>query len=710
MKLRRSPSAFVVRFGFQDARANAEVEDPVVIANRERHFEWYDNWLAENQNPNRRYYWNRLADFVGTTFQDRYPPKEAGAIIRSIDLASDAVLRQMESPDPSRRSFQSKGLVVGYVQSGKTANFTAVVAKALDAGYRLVVILTGIHENLRRQTQQRLDCELTGEPDQPDLNHVATHGVTHRQIRRITTRDFDFTPARADSLSVSAEYPNPMLAVMKKNGICMRRFINWARRASDEERFSLPLLLIDDESDLASIDTNYRRGFDPTPTNECIRTILSLFPRNAYIGYTATPFANVLIDLGTIHEELGRDLYPRNFIVSLPLPQDYFGAERVFARGRDSLYVRIVPDNELPTLVPTSRNLHTIPCGVTGSLEQAVFSFILAGAARIERKQGQEPMTMLVHTTHRQAGHRRMREVLDEFCRSLRARLRDSYEKAGVLDRLRGIWESDFCTTTASLANEFPGLECSFGKVSRHIIDFLEQVQVLELNSRSEDELDYTEHRDLKVIAVGGNQLSRGLTLEGLTISFYLRKTGAYDTLLQMGRWFGYRRGYEDLTRVYTSHELAGWFEDLALVEKELRDDVSRYEDEGLTPADVSVRIRAHRILRVTARNKMGRGQVVRGAFSGRLAQTIWFPLNQPDVLRRNLATGAAFVQDLSTSLEAEAREGAHVLRGVPHEGVLQFLSDYTFDKQRGEAGPSLDSDDMIAYIRRQIKSGELLE
>ncbi len=694
---------------FQGARATAEVEDPIVIA--ERHLPWYEDWLLENPNPANRYYWNRLAEFVGRTFQSRYSPEEAGAILRSIDNSSDAILHQMESTE--RGYFSSKGLVVGYVQSGKTANFTAVVAKALDAGYRLVVVLTGIHENLRRQTQQRMDCELTGEPDHRELDHVPLHSP-NRRFSRFTTRDCDFASTGLGHLDVDEGYPNPILLVMKKNPARMRSFIRWVERASEETRFHLPLLLIDDEADLASIDTRYGRGqgptTTPTPTNESIRRILALFPRNVYVGYTATPFANVLIDMSVEHDTCGRDLYPRNFIVALPRPEDYFGAERVFSRGRDSHYVRTIATAELPRFVPTTTTLHSIPRDVTGSLYNAVLSFILAGAARAARQQGAKPMTMLVHTTHRQAGHSRMREVLDRYCNSLRALWADQYEGPRLRRHFACLWHQDFMRTTQMLDDDFPGRRMGFSAIEGHIPTFLDQIHVLELNASSEDELDYTQYPDRKVIAVGGNQLSRGLTLEGLAVSFYLRRTGAYDTLLQMGRWFGYRSGYEDLTRVYTSEVLASWFEDLALVEQELRDDIGRYEDEGLTPAEVSVRIRAHRTLRVTARNKMGAAQVIRGSFSGRLAQTIWFQLDQPAVLRQNLATAGSFVDELHQAYPCQQRDGAYILQGIPHGPVMDFLEGYRFDPRTHDAGPGLDSDDMLEYIRRQIGSGELTQ
>lgn len=176
-----------------------------------------------------------------------------------------------------------------------------------------------------------------------------------------------------------------------------------------------------------------------------------------------------------------------------------------------------------------------------------------------------------------------------------------------------------------------------------------------------------------------------------------------------MGRWFGYREGYEDLTRIYTSEELISKFEDLALVEEELREEIYRYEDEGLTPTDVAVRIRSHRTMKVTARNKMGRGNIVQGSYSGRLAQTIWFLLDKPDVLQKNLDAGKKFITSHSGWTPA-ANTGSYLIKNIPCQDVLNFLNTYTFAKKDDVSGPALDSISMIEYIKRLNSKGELLK
>lgn len=688
---------------YENALTSAEVEDPALIKDPEGHEEWYDEWKRLNPIG---YYWDTLKEFLGDDYQQRYPdqPKKAGTIVRSIDNSSDKILELMESSQ--RLNFQTKGLVVGYVQSGKTANFTAVIAKAVDAGYRLIIVLTGIHDNLRSQTQQRLDRELTGEPDSSNLSHVRIPDFEHHKWVRMTNDHRDFDQMNLSKLDVLANYRTPLLSVMKKNCKVMRRFIEWIEQAPDDIRANIPILLIDDEADLASIDTKYDVDENPSETNKLIRYILNKFPRHAYIGYTATPFANVLIDLRKKHVQLGRDLYPRNFLVSLPKPENYLGAADIFGSDQSDRYIREISSEEAAKFYTKSRNAGSIPEKTTPCLEKAILGFYLSCAARYERGDSKKPMTMLVHTTHRQASHGKMKSVVEEFCNSIKSNWGNQYEKQELRREFINIWQNDFVNTTKEL---YPDRVCNFEEIEPHLNEILEKTYIFELNSAADDELDYVKHPEIKVIAIGGNKLSRGLTLEGLVTSFYLRNSNQYDTLLQMGRWFGYREGYEDLTRIYTSKELALKFEDLALVEEELRNEIYRYEEEGLTPTDVAVRIRSHRTMKVTARNKMGRGGIIQGSYSGRLVQTIWFLLDKPDVLQKNLDAGEKFITSHNGWTQA-ANTGSYLIKNIPCQDVLNFLNSYTFAKKDDVGGPALDSISMIEYIKRLYPNGELLQ
>ncbi|MDQ0197087.1 Z1 domain-containing protein [Neobacillus ginsengisoli] len=664
---------------FEDARRFSETEDPALIVDPEGHEEWFGNWLLENNSETKRYHWNRLEKFLEKKFTQKMSPKQAGEIINSIDNASNKVVERLENP--TRASFTTKGLVIGHVQSGKTANFTAVIAKAVDAGYRFIIVFAGLHNNLRSQTQLRLDSELTGEPFTEDVEHVEIPQLANRQWVRLTDEG-DFTDRTTLRLDTLAQSGRPILVVMKKKPQIMRKLLRWIKKAPEEVRRTIPLLVIDDEADQASTDTG--RNGKTSPTNAHIRLILRYFTKHAYVGYTATPFANLLINMKTNSEELRRDLYPRNFIVSLPRPNDYIGAEQIFSKGQAKYFVRYVPDVEVANF--------NVKKEKDSELRKSILSFCLSAAARYHRNHKHKPMTMLIHTTHLQDGHSTMKEIVEDYRQELIDKL-ESQNPETIYSEFEKLWTEDFVLTTHQL---YPSRNIDFNEIKPFILEFLNDLDILELNARSTDVLDYTQKTDLKVIAIGGNTLSRGLTLEGLMTSYFIRKSNAYDTLLQMGRWFGYREGYEDLTRVYTSKKLAGYFEDLAIVEQEIREELYRYDEDGVTPAQVAVKIRAHKEMKITAPNKMGAAKTVEPTYSGKLAQTIWLPLDNPEILRYNLAVAEEFIAEISSAETWIQEKGNHLVYGIHVNKIIRVLESFDFTNQSG-----FDTDAIISYIRR---------
>ncbi|RZK10818.1 MAG: hypothetical protein EOO43_19890, partial [Flavobacterium sp.] len=269
------------------------------------------------------------------------------------------------------------------------------------------------------------------------------------------------------------------------------------------------------------------------------------------------------------------------------------------------------------------------------------------------------------------------------------------------------IWDS--FSADSILINNYLQLQNAlphFNEIWKEVGNIFRILSVLELNSDSEDILDYTTGNEIKVIAIGGNQLSRGLTLEGLMTSYYLRvnQSMAYDTLLQMARWFGYRKGYEDLTRIHTTELIWDYFEHLALVEQELRSQIYRYEDEGLTPLEMAIAIMAHRTLRVTAPNKMGAGRTKQSSYSRSLNQTIWFPLDQPDVLKYNYSLGEEFIRTINNDNTFSHINGIHLAQNISGEDILMnFLNKYQFVNNESLNNPGLDDENLLAYIHRRL-------
>lgn len=708
---------FLERIQYRRAHDGAVLIPVSVVADPKLHEEWYEDWLLQNNNRTGSYYWKRLEDFLSIELTRKYGADEAGRVVRSIDEATYSIMEKLANP--SRREFNYKGLVVGYVQSGKTANFTALISKAADAGYKFIIVLSGIHSVLRRQTQIRLDKELTGmndlgidEPFIPEpsdakrWNRITTARVRTSQSANGLIRINDlgeFATVNVDPFDSLCNRATPTIAIIKKNVKVLDKLIEYITNSNERNRANMPVLIIDDEADQASVDGNANDpDSDPTKTNDGIRRILSLFPRKAYVGYTATPFANVLIDMGADHQILQEDLYPRNFIVSLPEPKGYFGTKKIFRGNLSEMFVEAVDNahHEFHTLLDSAE--------ITDHLAYAIDQFILSCAIRNLRGDRNKPMSMLVHVSHVIRDMGVLNEVISEYVESISGRYNNNQQQQALKEEFREVWDS-FSQTAASinleleLQNQIP----DFDAVWFEIANVFTVLRVMELNSSSDDRLDYNSGEEIKVIAIGGNQLSRGLTLEGLMTSYYLRESRQYDTLLQMGRWFGYRHGYEDLTRVHTTTRIWDFFEHLALVEEELRSEIYRYEEEQLTPMQMAVAIRSHRNLTVTATNKMGAGRLRQISYSGSLNQTIWLPLDQPEILQANYDLGSSFIERLNSSLGFTNvnNSGVHLVNGkIPGTSILQnFLNVYQVVNRVRTGGPGLDYENLLQYITRRL-------
>jgi hypothetical protein len=371
-----------------------------------------------------RFYWRKHKEFLRSVLALRNGPDEGARIINSIDFETDEILRNMEKP--ARQEFDSRGLVVGFVQSGKTANFTALISKAADAGYRFFIVLAGIHDELRQQTQIRIDRELTGHNNLNLEGHfVEWNGYeSPRRWRALTSAGYldgnetgEFSGSGINRFKdefLGSE--RPVIAIVKKNVKILDRVIRWIRNSQQVERAGVPVLIIDDEADQASVDGTKKgsKGSDPTKTNERIRRIIGLFPRSSYVGYTATPFANVFIGRDSKHEELGANLYPRNFIYCLPEPRGYFGTRRIFLEDLDRLYVRKIAD-------PSGEKRELVGGGmITEGLARAVHHFIIGMAVRSLRGQGGMPMSMMINVDHRVAKMERVGAAVSEYMGTLR--------------------------------------------------------------------------------------------------------------------------------------------------------------------------------------------------------------------------------------------------------------------------------------------------
>lgn len=616
--------------------------------------------------------------------------------IEQLDASSSKIVSFLEPP--ATGVIKTRGLIVGYVQSGKTANYSAVIAKAADVGYKLFIILSGLTDQLRNQTQNRLAQEIT---QLNDRNRERWFSLT------FPDRDFYVAPVgNASSLLTRVSHMH-VLGVVKKNAAVLRRLRNWLRSAQPGVKNNCPVLIIDDEADQASINTSQSKE-KQTVINGLIRDILNTMPKAAYIGYTASPFANVLID--PLPDD---DLYPRDFIIDLPRPADHFGTERIF--GRDLLsqdeedqqfdgldVIRRIPDEEIRDLKPAAKKeLGDFWPILTTSLKDAINYFWLATAARAARGQ-EEHSTMLIHTTLYTVTHERFRPLLTQYRAGFLRQLKQGDSE--LPGQLRLQWEGEQKIVPASDVGLTP---VPFDRLQPYLFNVVQNTDIVVENSRSDQRLEYKGDSAKIQIVVGGNILSRGLTLEGLLVSFFLRTANAYDTLLQMGRWFGFRRGYEDLPRIWLTDELKVYFRDLATVEQEIRNDMVLYELEGRTPLDFGVRIRTHPALEITSRLKMQAAIDCSVSFENDFRQTILFNHKDRNWLTQNLEAARTLIRSIRQyNVTPYDRDQKIIFRDVPSHLITTFLAQYQFHTRN----KAFSSELLAGYIRDQNKNGELLK
>lgn len=661
----------------------------------------FEPWLDDARSEIEPYYWNRYSQLlVSRDFSSQ--------VLATLDSVTDRILGLLENPAKDGE-WDRRGMVMGHVQSGKTANYTGLVCKAADAGYKVIVIIAGIHNNLRNQTQRRIDEGFIGLDSTGRLGrHVPAQtlvGVGRFDSRRrpnsFTTSQRDFNKAIADSISIPLQnLVEPVVFVIKKNSSTLRNVIEWlaaqnARRGTATVRE--PMLLIDDEADNASI--NIKHGQDEiSRINGQIRELLALFDRKCYVAYTATPFANIFIDPDSEDEMLSHDLFPRDFIVSLDPPDDYFGATKVFAEEPERI-LRPIDDNA--DLLPLKHQIDHRVVASPETLETAVRVFVLARAIRLARGQVGMHNSMLVNASRFLSVHAQIRNEIHTLIDKIRSSVRVN---AG-LPLHRAIADPQIAALRQAFRDHYEDTcRIPWTEVQANLHKSASAIRVVEVNGRSPGSLDYLEHEQngLNVIAVGGLSLSRGLTLEGLVVSYFLRNSMMYDTLLQMGRWFGYRRGYEDLCRVWMPEEAQGWYAHIADSIEELRDEVARMQSANATPKDFGLRVRSHpdRLV-VTARNKMGSGKPLRVliGLANSFVETAILRRDVPS-LKANRQAAISLAESLRRSgippEYGESINGGRFVRGVPVSVVDSFLMAF----RNCEGSPMTETEPVRNYIR----------
>ena len=698
------------------AEFNVFQADAVSLNNADGHLEW----LPERRDSIEWRFWDRYLRYLQE--EVRLPP----LVLQRLDSTTQRILGKLE--DPNRPGpWDRRGMVVGQIQSGKTGNYTGLICRAVDAGYRLVVVLAGMHNSLRSQTQLRLDegflgfdTQLRQMADADDGFAAAALGVG-RLIgeHRIPTASLttsaergDFGKAKANSAGIiPGDYP--VLLVVKKNSTILSNLREWLLYVSgvgDPRRVTgFPVLVIDDEADNASINTKAQED-EPTKVNEAIRLLLTCFDRRAYVGYTATPYANIYIDPASEHEELGPDLFPASFIEYLRPPTNYFGPSRLFGSETDDsplpLY-RPIRDAE-PWIPNRHKNGHG-PGPLPDSVRRAIHAFVLARAARIARGQNRAHNSMLIHVTRYTSVQDAVRGQIEDELEFLKSRIKfGDGSGSSIRGELEREWAEDFVRTTDEIAMvDTP--QVAWTEIEPLLEEAVDPIVVKTINGMASDALDYFEHRasGLNAIVIGGDKLSRGLTLEGLTVSYYLRASKAFDTLLQMGRWFGYRSGYEDLCRLWTSEELWNAYGEVTFANEELIREFEEMASRQLTPSDYGLKVRnSVEGMLVTAANKMRAGARLRVGFAGTIAETTVLPADMSTADGNHRAL-REFVGRLDQAGHSDRRRNAVVWKRVPGHVV----ADGFFDRlTTAAAAYKVNAPTIARYIRDRLQCHELTE
>lgn len=681
--------------------------DRGVYVKEKTHKPWYHTAKAEIDSK----YWDRYAEYL------KYDQGWAPKVITEMDESTDDIMELLGNPMQAE-GFQIRGLCIGDVQSGKTSNYIGLINKAADAGYRVIILLTGVIEKLRSQTQERIDAGFTGRDSDAflqnkinNINKSADIGVYNRDSSitalSVTTKSQDFSAGVARALGVSMESLSvPIIFVLKKNKSVLKNLERWFKtfNADKNGKVNYPLLLIDDEADNASVNTKEKDN--ATAINAGIRRILNLFTKASYVGFTATPYANIFIDPDTEDDMLEDDLFPRDFIYALSAPSNYIGAQSVFLEEDEDdetsnygKYHNLLCNNDdCEEYLPLKHKKDFEPGELPESLKRAIVQFFLANVIRDLRGDKNKHRTMMINISRFIAVQNRVEKQVSTYVKEMQRVIQNYYltgDRAMDYDEfkfIKKVYDEDFYNFKVNGEKE-SRINYSWDEIQKQLKPSVAPIKVKAVNGGNASSiLDYDQYSDggndessgLRLIAVGGLSLSRGLTLEGLCTSYFYRNSKMYDTLLQMGRWFGYRPGYDDLCRIWMSNDSVDWYKEITEATEELRRRIKRMQNDGATPKDFGLCVRQDQTaLLVTARNKMqtAKDYTSTVTLSGTVIDTKYFSSDRKTA-QNNLDITISFLKKLLVNHKLERNNNNLAIKNsqfldVPTEDILGYLHQY---------------------------------
>jgi len=676
--------------------------DGISITNDYNHYNWYSERIKSDSDAD-EFFWDRYRNYL---------LEEQHLSLNVVNKLGQDTLTDLMNylGDPgSADQFLRRGLIIGDVQSGKTSTYIGLICKAADAGYKVVILLTGTIETLRNQTQKRVEEGFVGiNISQCENGTQAVRvGVGKDnlpiKVTAMTSRDYDFV-GNVNRITTSLENHKVVLCIMKKNSTVLTKLIDWlvSQNADQHDnRIHYPMLLIDDEADNASINTN-KPEENPTTINSLIRKLADSFVQTTYVGFTATPFANVFINPETTEDMINHDLFPENFIYCLPSPSNYIGSKEIF--GKDGRYTHslvfikdagVVEKDGFSFYYKHTKDWND---NLPQSLTDAIYAFFIANAIRDLRRDNDEPRTMMINISRfinvQHCVKQKVEQIFERAYSTVKYDLGNNHQKNmknPELHRMYNIW-----------GKVYKESEFSWDEIKRVLFKAIENIQIKVVNSsKNSEKLDYEHNKNLRVIAIGGLALSRGLTLEGLLVSYFYRNTSTYDVLMQMGRWFGYRKNYEDIFRIWTSRKSAEWYNEISYATELLKDDISIMRELKKTPKEFGIRVRNDsQELRITAPNKMrlAADKIEQSSYFGDIVETPYLILDIK-TNRNNLTAVENLVEssaDAGIEFKQLPNRGAHyALRDVPKNLITNLIRSY----KSSRFNPHFDTDQIYHFL-----------
>lgn len=669
-------------------------EGHAILGDYNHDYKWYEKLLASKEF--KEYYWNRYKEYLLNI--KHFSPKIVD-VLENKTLSS--IMSYLGNPIEENTTFSIRGLVVGDVQSGKTSNYLGLLSKAADAGYKVIFILTGTIESLRKQTQIRVEEGFIGYDSANGIDVGVGRG--NKMPKAFTSRAKDFTSGdnQNTTYKISDYSSEPMIFVIKKNVPVLKKVyssLKLINTTGENDKINFPMLMIDDEADNASINTNKKED-DPTKINKYIRNILSLFTRTSYVGFTATPFANVFISYDKEDEMLNDDLFPRDFIYALNAPSNYCGSRKYFFEPNQN--VRIIKDFD-ESIFPMKHKKEWDGEKLFKSVYHSINTFLISNAIRDIRDSNKNTnRSMLINMSR----FTNVQQVIKGIVEDYFDKMKKNIKQCSKLNMNYALTNPYIKSLKDSFELEYSdiyhnGKIITWESVFSVLYEAINEIKIVVVNSSKKSEkLNYEDNDGLRVIAIGGLALSRGLTLEGLCVSYFYRNTATFDVLMQMGRWFGYRDGYDDLCKIFITKESCDYYKSICSSIECLKKDIETMEQQNKKPEDYGIRVRNDSIeLGITASNKMRntKNKVDRKSFYGNIFETPYIHRDLK-ITENNIEKTIQFIENISISKIDKTITQHPYFRNVPKQDVLDLLNNLNIH----EANESFDIKQIKSFLLR---------